>query len=150
DQIEQSLKAANAVAQAGARVTGDRSIPLTAGTAFADADEISRCVIGMNHGQAVFFADVATIRRGADHPVRCVWDGAPPGRGGPEPGQAPAVTLAVTKLSGTNAADITTRIRQRVQALEGMVIPDGVRVAVTRDYGETSTAKANLLIQKLI
>src|SRR5690625_4794494 len=63
---------------------------------------------------------------------------------------APAVSLAVTKLSGTNAADITRAVRQRLEQLQGVAIPDGVNVEITRDYGVTSTDKARMLIQKLV
>ena len=150
DDLARSLKAANVVTQAGDRVANDRNVPVTAGTFLAGADEISQLVIGLKDGQPVFLSDVATIRRGADLPDRYVWFGTPPGRGGPATGTAPAVTMAVTKLSGTNAADITQAIRHRLDALEGVVIPAGVHVVVTRDYGETSTAKADLLMHKLL
>ncbi|HEX5959894.1 MAG TPA: efflux RND transporter permease subunit [Rhodanobacteraceae bacterium] len=150
DDLARSLEAANVVAQAGDRVSGDRDIPVTAGTFLADADEIAHLVIGLKGGQPVFLSDVASIRRGADVPNRYAWFGTPPGKGGPGTGMAPAVTIAVTKLSGSNSADITQVIRQRIHALQGVVIPAGVHVAVTRDYGETSTAKADLLIHKLL
>lgn len=149
DQLERSLRAANVVTQAGDRVAGDRVVPLTAGAFLAGAEEISRLVIGVNHGQPVFLSDVATIRQGADVPDEYVWYGTPPGRGGPVTGEAPAVTLAVTKLGGTNAADITDAISARLKSLHGIVIPAGVHVVVTRDYGETSTAKADHLMRDL-
>jgi multidrug efflux pump subunit AcrB len=150
DDLAQSLKAANVVTQAGDRVTGDRDVPVTVGTFLAGADDTAQLVIGLKGGQPVFLSDVATVRRGADLPDQYVWFGTPPGKGGPATGTAPAVTMVVTKLSGTNAADITQAIRHRLEALEGVVIPAGVHVVVTRDYGETSTAKADLLMHKLL
>ncbi|HET8941514.1 MAG TPA: efflux RND transporter permease subunit [Rudaea sp.] len=148
--LEQSLHAANSVTQAGDRVTDDHNIPVTAGTFVADADEFSQLVIGLKHGQPVFLSDVAHIRRGADLPNSYAWFGTPRDKGGPATGMAPAVTLAITKLSGTNAADITAAVQQRIERLQGTLIPAGVHAVVTRDYGQTSTAKANLLIHKLI
>ncbi|HNP37821.1 MAG TPA: efflux RND transporter permease subunit, partial [Woeseiaceae bacterium] len=68
---------------------------------------------------------------------------------GPASGSAPAVTLAIAKKSGTNAADITSEIQERLKALRGVLIPDDVQVVVTRDYGQTATDKANKLIEKL-
>ncbi len=149
DALADSLRSSNVVTQAGARVAGDRDIPVTAGTFLGDADEVSQLVIGVNHGQPVFLSDVATVRPSADLPDQYAWFGTPPGKGGPATGVAPAVTLAVTKQSGANAADITGAIRQRIQQLEGVVIPAGVHVVVTRDYGETSTAKADSLFHEL-
>ncbi|MGE5168631.1 MAG: efflux RND transporter permease subunit, partial [Deltaproteobacteria bacterium] len=150
DDLDRSLKSANAVLQAGARVASDRDLPLTAGSFLADADEIGRLVIGLHGGQPVFLSDVAAVRRGADLPSRYVWSGAPPGKAGPATGTAPAMTIAITKKSGTNAADITRAIAARVAQLRGVSIPSGVHVEVTRDYGQTSTEKADLLIHKLL
>ncbi|HST29070.1 MAG TPA: efflux RND transporter permease subunit [Rudaea sp.] len=150
DDLDRSLKAANTVLQAGDRVGSDRNVPMTAGTYLVDADEVSKLVIGVAHGQPVFLSDVATVRRGADLPSRYVWYGAPPGKAGPAAGRAPAVTIAITKKSGTNAADITQAVATRVAQLRGVSIPTGVHVEVTRDYGQTSTEKADLLIHKLL
>ena len=149
DDLVNSLKAANVVTQAGERVTDDRNIPLTAGTFLADAAQIRSLVIGLNHGQPVFLSDVAQIHRGADLPDQYAWFGTPPSKGGPATGEAPAVTLAIAKKSGTNAADITTEIRQRLKSLRGAVIPADVHTVVSRDYGQTATDKANKLIEKL-
>src|SRR5690606_18936258 len=71
------------------------------------------------------------------------------GRTGPAAGVAPAVTLAIAKKPGSNAADITAAVAQRLQALQGELIPEGVQVEVTRDYGRTANDKARKLIQKL-
>ncbi len=148
--LSNALKAANTVTHAGDRVGGDRDVPVTAGRFLADAAEVSQLVIGLKNGQPVFLSDVATIRPGADLPDSYAWFGAPAGKAGPATGNAPAVTIAVAKKPGTNAADITGAIRQRLAALQNVVIPAGVHVVVTRDYGQTATDKADKLIHKLI
>src|SRR5690606_22088433 len=76
--------------------------------------------------------------------------GAPAGRDGPATGLAPAVTLAIAKKPGTNAADITSTVTERIEALKGSLIPDGIQVEITRDYGATATDKAMTLIKKLV
>jgi multidrug efflux pump subunit AcrB len=148
--LANALRAANVVTQAGDRVTGNRDVPVTAGRFLADAAEVAQLVIGLKNGQPVFLSDVATIRQGADLPSRYVWFGAPAGKAGPATGNAAAVTIAVAKKPGTNAADITGAIRAQLHVLEGVVIPAGVHVTVTRDYGQTATDKADKLIHKLI
>jgi len=150
DDLIGALKAANAVSQAGERVSDNRDVPVTAGTFLADADEVNHLVIGLKNGEPVYLSDVATVRPGADLPLRYAWYATPPGKSGPASGIAPAVTLAIAKKPGTNAADITRAVRERVAALAGIVIPQGVHVEVTRDYGLTATDKAQKLIQKLI
>ena len=149
DDLARALKAANVVAEAGDRIGGDTDRPVTAGTFLADADEISRLVIGLKDGKPVFVSDVARVLRGADLPARYAWHGAPPGKPGPVAGIAPAVTIAIAKKPGANAAAITDAVRARLAALERIAIPDGVHVDVTRDYGRTATDKADKLIHKL-
>ncbi len=60
------------------------------------------------------------------------------------------MTIAVAKKPGENAVDVAARVVERVEALKGSIIPEGVNVALTRNYGETANDKAQKLIQKLI
>jgi multidrug efflux pump subunit AcrB len=144
-----SLRAANVVQQLGERVTADGVVPMVAGRFLASAGEVADLVIGAAGGRPLLLSDVASISDGADQPGTYVWHGAPAGRSGPVAGTAPAVTIAVAKKPGSNAADITTAIAARLQQLRGEVIPEGVHAQVTRDYGQTATDKAQKLIHKL-
>ncbi len=143
-----ALQASNVVMQAGERVEDGRQIPVTAGTYLADAQQVAELVIGLREGRPLYLSDVAEIRRGADLPVSYVWHGRP------EQGQLtamhPAVTIAIAKKPGANASDITTAISRRIGELRGSLIPEGVQVDITRDYGKTANDKAIQLIQKLI
>jgi multidrug efflux pump subunit AcrB len=150
DDLAGALAAANVVRHAGDRVGADGVRPLTAGTWLADAQQVAELVIGLSGGRPLFLSDVAEIRRGADLATRLAWHGAPAGRDGPASGSAPAVTIAVAKQPGTNAADITRAVEQRIAALHGALIPEGIEVTVTRDYGFTANDKAMTLIQKLV
>jgi multidrug efflux pump subunit AcrB len=145
-----SLRAANVVQQLGERVTSQGNVPEVAGRFLASAADVAELVIGVSGGRPLLLSDVASISDGADQPESYVWHGAPPGRSGPAAGIAPAVTIAVAKKPGSNAADITTAIAARLQQLRGELIPEGVHAQVTRDYGQTATDKAQKLIQKLI
>ena len=142
-----ALAAANQVALAGNRVAGNRQIPLTAGSFLRDASDVAELVIGLKNGQPVYLSDVANVRSGGDLPDRYVWHSAK--TGGPA-GMTPAVTIAIAKKPGSNAADITRAVAKRIEALRGTVIPAGVEVAVTRDYGQSATDKATQLIKKLV
>ncbi len=63
---------------------------------------------------------------------------------------APAVTIAIAKKPGANAADITRGILARLDALRATHVPEGVMITTTRDYGYTANDKAMKLIQKLV
>ena len=145
-----ALQAANVVHQVGERVGGNAAVPVTAGSFLASADDVANLVFGLADGKPLLLSDVAAIRAGGDLASRYAWYGAPAGRAGPATGLAPAVTIAIAKKPGSNAADITGAITQRLDALRGELVPEGVHATVTRDYGQTATDKALKLIQKLV
>jgi multidrug efflux pump subunit AcrB len=149
-EVAQSLRAANVVRHVGQRVGDDRAVPVTAGRFLADRDDVAGLVLGLRDGRPVTLADIAEVRAGIDVPSSYVWHAAPPGRAGPKAGTAPALTIAIAKKPGSNAADITAGIARRIEALRGELIPEAVNVEIVRDYGRTATDKAQKLIQKLL
>jgi len=148
--LMQALRAANVVQQGGERAAATGTVQMVAGTFLASARDVAELVIGVNGGRPLLLADVADVSDGADLPDSYVWHGTPAGRPGPGAGVAPAVTLAIAKKPGSNAADVTTAVARRLQQLEGELLPAGVHAAVTRDYGQTATDKATKLMQKLL
>lgn len=150
NDLSAALQAANLARQAGERVGADGVVQVTSGQFLADRADVAGLVLGVAGGQPVRLEDVATVSDAADAPSSYVWHGAPAQRSGPSTGVAPAVTLAIAKKPGSNAADITSAALARVEALRGSVIPDGIQVETTRDYGLTASDKAQTLIKKLV
>ncbi|GAB3003431.1 multidrug transporter AcrB [Arenimonas maotaiensis] len=149
-EVAQALQASNQARHAGDRVGADGATPVQAGRFLADNAEVTELVIGLSGDKPVRLSDVARIGQGLEPPTQLVWHGAPAGRAGPATGRAPAVTVAIAKKPGSNAADITATVRERLDGLRAQVIPDGVQVEITRDYGQSAADKAAKLIQKLI
>ena len=151
--LRQALQAAN-VTRDNIRVrASDRELLVQAGVFLSHADEIQDLVVGVHDGKPVFLRDVAQVARGPDAPSTYVWTGA--GAASQDPGlsaavEAPAVTIAIAKKPGTNAVEIAKRVIDRVNQLEGIYIPDGIGVQVTRNYGATADTKAKKLISKLV
>ncbi|MBU2409099.1 MAG: efflux RND transporter permease subunit, partial [Gammaproteobacteria bacterium] len=83
---------------------------------------------------------------GARPATQYVWHGV----AGPQPQDFPAVTLAITKKPGENAIGVANAVGQRVDLLRNTVIPQGVEVVQTRNYGASANDKAIKLIQKLL
>ncbi|MBF0185659.1 MAG: efflux RND transporter permease subunit [Magnetococcales bacterium] len=152
DDLSRSLQSFNTVAHAGQMVADNRQLQVQVGEFLQSADEVAHLVIAMRNGQPVYLQDVAQVRLEADQPESYVWYGTGPGakiNGEQEVRDAPAVTLAVAKKPGANAAVITHNVIQRMEQLKGYIIPNNVHYQVTRDYGATAAAKANKLIGKL-
>ncbi|KAB2928640.1 MAG: efflux RND transporter permease subunit [Candidatus Contendobacter sp.] len=151
--LRRSLQAANASADAGALVGDNREIPVQAGSFLVDPEDIGTLVVGLHQGTPVYLADVAEVKLEPDSPERYVWLGTGPAAaasGIQVQGEFPAVTLAIAKKPGENAVNIAAQILERVEQLKGTVIPEGVEITVTRNYGVTANDKAMTLITKLI
>ena len=150
--LREALSQANQSSHAGELVADNRSVVVKAGELLGDADDVAGLVVGLHEGRPVYLRDVADIRRGADQPQQYVWYGLGPGaEAGPAAAAVhPAVTLAIAKKPGTNAVQIADQVIERLNALRGIFIPEGVQATVTRNYGETANQKAQTLIKKLV
>ncbi len=150
--IRAALQLANASQPAGTLTAGNREVLVRTGTYLESAQDVRQLVVGVADGRPVFMRDVALVEDGPDQPSRTVWFGTGAAAGDDAVsggGVFPAVTLAVSKKPGVNAADVATAVVERARALEGSIIPEGVHFTVTRNYGATATDKANTLIGKL-
>ncbi|HSW27478.1 MAG TPA: efflux RND transporter permease subunit, partial [Burkholderiaceae bacterium] len=145
--VRQALQSANLGLPVGELLSGNRAVALEAGPFLRDAREVGELVVGTHGGRPVFLQEVASVRDGAPPAQRYVWHGIVKGAQAEE---FPAVTIAVTKKPGENAIDVADAVMRRVEALRNTLIPQGVGVAETRNYGATANDKASKLIQKLL
>ncbi len=151
--LVQSLQSSNVVLQAGDVIGAHGVVPVQAGEFLAHRDDVAEVVVGLKNGRPVYLEDVADVRSGPDRPEQYVKFGAGAAartRGIELAGDAPAVTIAVSKQPGRSAIDVTDQVIARVAALRGTYIPEGVEATVTRNYGDTANDKAQKLIQKLL
>ncbi|NOX76455.1 MAG: efflux RND transporter permease subunit [Gammaproteobacteria bacterium] len=148
--LRRALQVGNQVMNAGNLVADNREIAVRAGQFLTSADEVAQLVVGVNDGQPVRLSDVATVRLGADQPEHYVWTGFGPASTVKGAGEHAAVTIAVAKKAGVNAVDVANQLINRVEQIKGTVIPDGVQVLVSRNYGATANDKAQKLIGKLV
>ncbi|TXT28756.1 MAG: acriflavin resistance protein [Rhodocyclaceae bacterium] len=145
--IAGALKVSNALQSSGNLTSGNREVLVQTGTYLESAADVKQLVVAVR-GEAserkpVYMSDVATVEDGPDQPKRYAWFGD-------QSGEFPAVTMQISKQPGVNAADVATAAVNRINDLKNTVIPDGIEVTVTRNYGETATEKAQKLIGKLI
>ncbi len=144
--VRGALQLANTASQAGTVVNGNAALSVDAGEFLPDAASVADLIVTVRGGRPVYLRDVASVSDGPLQPDNYVWFGQRT-----DPGvDYPAVTLAVTKKPGQNAASVTRALRERIAALQNTLIPDGVGVEITRDYGSTANEKALKLIEKLL
>ncbi len=156
--LKRALLAANVGLPAGRVVRDNASVLVESGGFFESAADVRALVVGVQDGQPVYLSDVARVVDGPPPPERYVWHGIGPAgatasdaAAGSRAGDThPAVTLQVTKKAGENAVEVARRLAMRIAELDNAVIPAGIEVSVTRDYGRTADDKAGLLITKLL
>ncbi len=152
DDLRFTLSSSNVVAQAGSLLSNNVEIPVQAGTFLSSAEDVAGMVVGMFDGRPVYLSDIAEVNAGADTPEEYSWFASGPAAeqiGLKTVARAPSVTIAIAKKPGTNATRIANAVNERFLQLQETVIPEGVNVSITRNYGQTADDKASKLIQKL-
>jgi multidrug efflux pump subunit AcrB len=141
--LAHTLAGANQAFPVGRSTVADVSTPLIVGSTMTNAEDIGLLEVTSRDGRPVYVRDVADVVVGAVQPEHRVWTF---NRAGGAWTQAPAVSIAVAKRAGANAVTVAADLEHRLHTLEGTLIPDGLRVEITRNYGETASEKANELL----
>jgi multidrug efflux pump subunit AcrB len=141
--MRRALQTANLGAPLGEVTNGNQSIAVEVGKYFTDAKDISELVVGLHDGHPVYLGGVAEVSDGPPPAERYVWYG----EAGKYTKEYPAVTLSVTKKPGQNAVAVADAVIKQIDSLKNVLIPSGVEVKITRNYGESANEKAKKLIQ---
>jgi multidrug efflux pump subunit AcrB len=119
------------------------ALAITAGLPLASAEEVRRLNVRSASGAPVLLGDVAQVVQGPAQDQARSWRWAKGEKGW---SMAPAVSIAIAKRNGANAVSVSQGVVAKVEALKGSLIPAGVSVDVTRNYGQSADEKANELI----
>ncbi|GMU90949.1 MAG: multidrug transporter AcrB [Candidatus Hydrogenedentota bacterium] len=159
--VVSKLTQANQQVLSGSFSSNNCEFLVETGGFLADTEAVGSVVVGVHEGKPVYLRDVADIVDGPQEPVDYVFYGRGSGPGGHdvlgsdenlhsgnEP--TPAVTLSVAKRKGTNATTVAHAVMEKVRELGGKVVPSGVLVTATRNYGETAQEKSNELLYHML
>ncbi len=159
-EIDRVLQGANVAMASGGFDRDNQRMLVETGPFLHDAEEIKHLVIGVHEGKPVYVRDVADVQDGPEEPRAYTRISFGPGRSSdsvdaseqtpsPAAGDFPAVTIAVSKQKGSNAVNVARRIERELDEVRASMIPDGVHVLITRNYGETANEKVNELVSEL-
>lgn len=151
DQIARTVTAANKEQGNGDIKQGPYEYQVSSGSFLHTAQDVGNLVIATLAGRPVYLRDLANITAGPAELKDMVhyYTGAAKPAGAPEVSGASAVTIAIAKKQGTNGIAVADAILQKAEKLKGRIIPDGINLAVTRNYGETAQKKVNELLEAL-
>ena len=148
DEVAETIRQANAERGSGTLEMSNRVMKVSSGAYLRNAKDVGNLVVGTHHGMAVYVRDVARVVDGPEETARLAsfytgpaWPDDRPAADG-----APAVTVAISKKQGSNGVTVANALLDKLDALKGYVIPDGVKLTVTRNYGKTANDKVNELL----
>ncbi len=153
-QVWNALHAADASVSAGQIDRQNRRITVSSHSFLTSLTDVTDLVVGVHNDRPVYLRDLAVITDGPaeseyytrfGHSNRFRKDHGLSDK----PGTFPAVTLALAKKRGTNAVDVSRSIIAEMNHLKHTMIPDGIEIEVTRDYGRTAQEKVNDLLSSL-
>ncbi|MHC1729494.1 MAG: efflux RND transporter permease subunit [Syntrophobacteraceae bacterium] len=165
--IQQAIRGANVALSSGNLVSGNEEARLDAGRFLASVREVESLIVGVREMRPVYLSEVATARDGPAEPEtyttiafgRKAYSSIDPAAEG---GHAvlpsgielfkdyPSVTVAVAKRKGTNAVWVSEEVRKEAERFSREVLPQGVHLRLTRDYGNTADEKVNELVEALL
>jgi len=141
--LSQTLRGAANAFPAGITKSEGKAYVLQAGDSIKSPSDLERLKIRGSGGRQVYVSDVAQVLVTGQDTESRAWSLERE----PEHWRtAPAVTLALAKRPGANAVVVAEEILHKIESLKGGLIPDGLSVHVTRNYGETANHKANELL----
>ena len=149
-----TLQGTDASVTAGSFSRMNTEITVTSHSFVATAKEVGNLVAGVHEGRPVYIRDIANVLDNPEEPrvySRIGFSHRHRQENGieSEPFTYPALTLALAKKKGTNAVVVARNILEKLEDLKRDVIPDGVHVEVTRNYGQTAQQKVNDLLSSL-
>ena len=150
-QIARQIQQGNSQMTSGDFKQMNQEIVVRSGKFLESAEEVANIVVGIYGASPVYLRDVATIVDGPEEVNNYNffgWAAAAPK--GSVDGEYPAVTLTVAKRKGGDASVLADKVMSRVDGLRKTVIPSGITVTETRNYGATASEKVFTLLEHLL
>ena len=149
-QIANVLQRANFTSQSGTYPLGNEEFVVQTNSFLTHLEDIQNLVISKNNGKTVYLSDIAEMTDGPEEPANYVFNGFGRASGKWRPGVTEAVTITVAKKKGANATNIANRLNEKLEALKGDIIPSGVEIETTRNYGVTAKDKSDELLEHML
>ncbi len=143
NQLVDKVKNANRSFLVGALRDSGKSLPVVAGQTLRGVPDIGLLLITTRDGRPVYVRDVSNVVVGAKPEEYRVWHLE---KDGERLERRPALTIALAKRKGANAVLVAGDVLKRLEMVRSRLVPPGLDVLVTRNYGETASDKADELL----
>jgi multidrug efflux pump subunit AcrB len=150
DRIASTIQGANAELATGASESGGAAYNVYSGGFLRTASDVSRLVVGSQAGLPIYVSDVARVAHLPEDTDEIVTHFTGPAYEGANRADGEqAVTIAIAKKEKTNGVTVANAVLDKLEKLEGTLIPSNVHVEITRNYGKTANDKVNELLQAM-
>ncbi len=153
-EVYQALMRQNISLTAGQFERGNQLQDVFTGPFLRSVQDVKTLVVGIHDGKAVYLQDIADqikdgpaerqsyTRIGFGPAQKELWEKYPESQS--------AVTLALAKKKGTNAVAVAEEAIAKLQELQKTIVPSGIEIEITRNYGATADQKVNELLLSLL
>jgi multidrug efflux pump subunit AcrB len=145
--LYKALEMSNKSLNTGEIVQNNEVLYITAGGFFKDAQTVRDTIVGAYNNKAVHLKDVAEVTDGPEVPSAYTLMGFSDKI---SYDRFQAVTISLSKRKGSDSVVVAENILSKLNGLKGYVIPEGVEVTVTKNYGETAYEKVMVLLEHLM
>ncbi len=146
DDVAGAIRAASPSSLAGDFDQVDQVWRVSSGDGLRTKEDLADLVIAARDGLPVRLREVAELDNGPREPETYTRIGfGPAAPGGPRPPVA-AVTIALSKQKGSDATRVARAALAEAERLRREVLPEGVKLVVTRNYGATADRKVDDLL----
>ncbi len=154
EQLAEALQRGNGNLPSGSLQAENREIRLETGAFLKSPADVASLVVGVRDKRPVYLRQVAEIKDGPREADSHVFMDLGPaakenGSAVKTEGSYEAVTISLAKKKGANATVIAKRALEKAEALRGDILPQDIKLSVTRDYGETAKDKSDELLQHM-
>ena len=149
--ISQALEATNVDMPSGTLTKGSQVAMVQSGAMLKNANDVSELVVALSEHKPVYLKNVADITDGPGEVEQVTRIGFGPAYAGERPKnyENPAVTLAIAKRTGSNAVSVAKDIIAELDRIKPLLIPQDVKVEITRNDGKRADDAVNLLMEHL-
>ncbi|NQV82278.1 MAG: efflux RND transporter permease subunit [Rhodospirillales bacterium] len=144
NQLVDKVKNANRSFLLGNIRDAGRSVSVVAGQTLEGVPDVGLLLITSRDNRPVYVRDVADVIVGSKPSEHRVWYVEKDAKG--QLRQFPAVTIALGKRKGVNAVVVADEILARLETVREQLVPPGIDVVVTRNYGATALDKSDELL----
>jgi len=125
----------------------NKTVYISTGGFFENINDVKNLVVGVYEGKPIYLKDVAVVEDSSVVPEHYHLMGF---NQKITPNIFESVTISIAKRAGSDSVVVSKNLLEKLDTLKGYIIPEDVKVSITRNYGETALDKVATLIEHLL